>query len=326
MKHRGLWILLTVFLILIASTVWYYLFAQEHDNVSDDYIAIVGDEATYEHLLSLQGNESGMQYETTADSAMESNRMTEYSDVSKGYASDFSATNNQIATVDEGDIIKTNGHYICALNQQKVTVVRVQSDGAMKKENTIDIADESGEYGVALYLTEEELIVITQDFGGISTLSNTAKADDTIIATDTAADRGYGVTIAIYPITDTVSTEPNRTITMEGHYLTSRLSNGCLYMITEIYPNYETQTTEDSLPQYRDSFTGEKALSVGYNSIYYCPRDPAPGRQMTNIGALNLKGEHEINVQSFLGGGNEFYMNENALYLALNQYGWMEQT
>ena len=65
-------------------------------------------------------------------------------------------------------------------------------------------------------------------------------------------------------------------------------------MITEIYPNYETQTTEDSLPQYRDSFTGEKALSVGYNSIYYCPRDPAPGRQMTNIGALNLKGEHEI--------------------------------
>ena len=75
---------------------------------------------------------------------------------------DFSDTNIQVAGVDEGDIVKTDGQYLYLTGDRNVTIV----DATVPADLSVASRVEIDGHPIAMYLGEDRLTVISTDFGG----------------------------------------------------------------------------------------------------------------------------------------------------------------
>lgn len=140
---------------------------------------------------------------------------------------DHSTTNVQVAGVDEGDLIKTDGRYLYIGSGAEVTIVDVQSAADMQIVSRL-----SGEGATsALYLSGDRLTVVSQ--------YDTAWIEP-IPMIDAAVFRGWQggepkFQVTVYDVSAPDAPQLVSRLDIEGNFVDSRMIGGTVYLVS-IHP------------------------------------------------------------------------------------------
>ncbi len=231
----------------------------------------------------------------------------------------YSGTNNQVEGVDEGDIVKTNGDLIATISNGQVNLI-----GTNPTAPTLlgIIPINSGRGAVSnLYLTGNQLVVIGSSYVYYG-LPELMTLDTKLIAPPTYYTPNTFT--LVYDISS--PSEPILTMDMdyEGAYVSSRLVNDRLYMVTDKgldYWSINDLTDYELQPKFADNLTG-KTTVIDYENLHYFPEYVAPSVMMTI--SINLD-EGTSNVDAYLGRAETVYATSETMYLAFTHYGYAEQ-
>ena len=245
---------------------------------------------------------------------------------SEGGTPDYSTTLTQVAGVDEGDQVKTDGNLICQINQSRVLIL--QTSPAPALASTLDFTDGSF-YPLELYLDNRQLVVIGTAF---QTPSGTPGVLQPLwfFSTSTAVARIYDVTDALHPV-------KTRELELDGDYVASRKIGSCLYLVARQYPNYyalsaspatssklnvpvrvSASTARTLVPAYRDSSLGTQSRALSLDRICYFPGFDDPDYLV--IGGLDLSDSRAtMDVNAFLGAGDQVYSSLSNLYVTASR-------
>ncbi|HZW82698.1 MAG TPA: beta-propeller domain-containing protein [Candidatus Deferrimicrobium sp.] len=240
------------------------------------------------------------------------------SSISKNAVSDYSQTNIQVQGVDEADIVKNDGSYVYQVNGQKVLIIQAQPAENLKVVNRLSF--EQGFIPRDLYVADNKLVVI----GGTNSFRKPQSAlpQPSLggAVADIAIAPGSGAVCAmVYDLSDKSNPKQLRRVELAGNYLTSRKIGSTLYLIANKYADiYRIMNHQPENPEYKDSVLGDKPLTIDYTKISYFP-DSVEGNYLL-IGALDLNSTKEMQVSSYLGGGQNIYSSPTNLYVAVTQY------
>lgn len=255
------------------------------------------------------------------------NRNSEASDSNENVANStekapaYSNTNIQVQGVDEDDTVKTDGKYIYYANENEVDIVQAAPYMKLINSITIDnniiaINGQSNEIR-GLYLTNNYLTVISSPFSIISkTAAETSKAVD-------INNVNLETKITIFDIKNKTNIKKLREISFSGSYLTSRLINSKLYLITNKFMNYDYKDSSiinNSLPYYKDSTKNNSVNTINLKKTPYLP-DTADFNFIC-IGVIDISSlNKEVNFYSFLGSSSCIYTSKNSFYIANTSLG-----
>jgi uncharacterized secreted protein with C-terminal beta-propeller domain len=228
----------------------------------------------------------------------------------------YSPTNVQVAGIDEGDIVKTDGHHLYVAHGRQVSIV---SAGGADSTRVASI-DTSALVGadellvgpvVDLMIDGTTLIVVTHSF--------TAAIPDAQWHTpDWLSLAATGVKTAFYDIADPANPTLLSTVEQSGSYVDSRLSAGVLYLVSQYQVEPQSADPGDVgsyVPMIDDS-TGARPVPADH--CYLPPHPLSPTYSVaTAIDVTSRKATSEVAV---LGHTGTVYMSQANLYLASGQY------
>lgn len=232
-------------------------------------------------------------------------------------AEDFSKTNVQVEGVDEADIVKTDGNFIYYLTNSALTITDVNSVKLVSKVEFDNKEFEPQE----IFLKDNKIVII-----GITYRETEEK---NIVNTEYYYPTNETYTVAkIYNIDDRENPKLERTVEIEGYYLSSRMIGDNVYLISNKYiyaylcKDYkQSQLDEEEFkPQYIDTATGEEIKSIGFDCIYYIPE--FEDTNYLNIAAFNITNNEPANITSYLGGGSQVYSSATNLYITRTKYNY----
>ena len=270
-------------------------------------------------------------------------------------AADYSETNVQVAGVDEADLVKTDGEYIYQVNKDRVIILKAYPATEMEVVSTLTFAQESFQ-PLEIYVDEQNLVVIgrtqnnyyldgpmVKDSAGVS--EEKLQAQIEIWSPRYTQNR---VKAIIYDLQDKSNLTKLREVEIDGSYLSSRKIGTYLYLVANDpinyyrYPDYPVimeKTTEDTAaaessggavstpveagltPTYRDTAIQEESLPVSYRDIRYIP--PLVEANYLVIVGLDLaKNDQPAQVTTYLGAGQNIYVSQDNLYIALRKYSY----
>ncbi|RKQ32605.1 beta-propeller domain-containing protein [Oceanobacillus halophilus] len=229
-----------------------------------------------------------------------------------------SETNIQVAEVDEGDVIKTNGKHIYFVRDNDIVI----SSAKNEHSEVISTISTKNFQPREIYLNDQLLIAIGLSFVPIHEKPTENDSDESadIAIHPTPTEQ---TTVQIYDISNVNKPEKNREIVIEGYLNSSRLMDGYLYLIANQYPKYrileERGDHMDMRPMVKDSAVSDEAIPIPFEDMYYFPESQeANYLSLASIDLNNL--EEQVNIQSYLGASNEMYMSKNHIYLAQRKY------
>ncbi|NLZ29070.1 MAG: hypothetical protein GX887_08930, partial [Firmicutes bacterium] len=139
------------------------------------------------------------------------------------------------------------------------------------------------------------------------------------------------VTVKVFDIGDKAKIEEVREVKIDGSYVSSRKIGAALYFVAneniDIYRIMEDgkEAEWNCTPSYRD--TAEDStdfVSIGYDEIRYFPEFTTPNYMI--VGGINLnRMEEKVELQTFLGAGENIYASRENLYVAVTDHefrGW----
>ncbi|MDR1669074.1 MAG: beta-propeller domain-containing protein, partial [Oscillospiraceae bacterium] len=241
----------------------------------------------------------------------------------------FSDTNEQVAGVNEGDIVKTDGKYLYALADNKLRIIDA---AAMKVVSVIELRGDL--WGQEFYLIGDKLVIVAQEYvtdivplyDGVDTETDLPEPD---AASRVAPEmdmwmpqRNFTV-LAVYDITDRAAPAETRHVSLDGWNVATRVIGDTVYMVTNKpvwgVP-YDAADSEDILPYVRD--TEGEYVPFPYDNIYYIPGTTDSSYLL--IGTLNVNDDAPFEPKAYLGAGSQLYMSLNAMYLT--QWRYLEGT
>ncbi len=250
--------------------------------------------------------------------------------VSESDAGGHSETNEQVAGVNEGDIVKTDGTYIYALADNKLRIIAA---AGMELVSVIELGD--GIWGSEFYLIGDKLAVVAREFIAYDlpmpmndVVEPIASADlppdatpvlDSAIAPEWIPQRDFSL-LMVYDITDRSAPVETRRVEMDGWSVATRVIGDTVYMVTNKSVwgiPYNDAGADTILPFYRD--TAETFEPVAYDDIYYIPGSGDSSYLL--VGSLNVNGDEPFEPTAYLGAGSQLYMSANAMYLTQTRYG-----
>ncbi len=226
----------------------------------------------------------------------------------KAAASDYSATNIQVAGVDESDHVKNDGKHIYTISGSNVVIT-----DAFPAENMsiVSLIDLSGKNPHQLYVNNDRLVVFGNVYDYyILPLEKPLTEGNTKIASPTRVEPRFTqptTYIKVYDISDRSNPVLKRDIEFNGSYQNSRMIGDYVYLITNTQPYY---------------FGGDVLIptfspkQIVFPEIYYFDI-PDYSYQFTNIVSVNVKDDNaDINNKVFLlGYSNSMYVSENNIYM-----------
>lgn len=228
-------------------------------------------------------------------------------------AGGFSTTNIQVAGVDEGDIVKTDGNAIYQLrsNDLKITAAGVP----LKALTTLRF--EEGVYANDLYLYNGKLIVIgtRQSFMPYGKMAADARMIMPMQSPETQ--------VLMYDVKNPANPVLLKKYTTDGSYMTSRLTGGRLYLIANKWLNSYEMTEQNVLPRFTDSSTG-KTTTLGFEELRYFP-DSVEANLMITLGFDLDNPAQEPHKAAYLGSGSNVYADTTSLIVALDRYQYRVQ-
>jgi len=233
----------------------------------------------------------------------------------------YSKTNEQVAGVSEGDIVKTDGQYIYALSSYGNILRIIKAEGAASRVvSTITLDDI---WGAEFYLIGKDRLAIVG--------SEYVSHDEPLYRTDSEKARiepyYYGwyqdecTVLAIYDISDRGKPEQLRSVAMDGWRVSSRVIGNIVYLVTNKgiqYISYDQADSSAILPYCRDTATGEGFQPIDFENIYYVP-DSYDSSYLL-VGAIDVFGDEEFEPEAYLGAGSNLYMSQNAMYITKGRW------
>ncbi len=239
-------------------------------------------------------------------------------------ANDYSKTNTQVQGVDEADIVKTDGTYIYYLTNEKLTIINTENASQMKEMSTIKF-DETFT-PEELFLNNDKIIVIGKRYEYDKTERKIGIDEDYLYPN--YMDKTY-TSAKLYNVKDKINPALERTVEVEGDYLTARMIGSNVYIASNKYMYYayicntykSTELNEDDFkPHYLDTATSNETKSINFDCIYYIPE--FEDTNYLNIVAFNITNNQEANVESYLGAGEEIYASKENLYVTKTKYDY----
>ncbi len=254
-------------------------------------------------------------------------------------AIEHSDTNIQVAGVDEGDQVKTDGRYIYRIQNGQVVIVAARPAAAMAVVTQVTF--DTGFYPIELYVQGDQLVVIGSGWYDSSSGSG---SDAPVIQANGQAKRalwlpsGENRTQAkVYDISDRANPHLQREIAFSGHFLSSRRIGNNVYLLGRQYPHYFMQafadpttfrrqrpamTRKNILPRIIDSTVNngrEHALPL--RDLYFFPRFVEPDYVI--VAGFRLDAPNQAaNIKAYLGSGEIAYASKDNLYLSAADYNW----
>lgn len=239
-------------------------------------------------------------------------------------ANDYSKTNTQVQGVDEADIVKTDGTYIYYLTNEKLTIINTENASQMKEMSTIKF-DETFT-PEEIFLNNDKIIVIGKRYEYDKTERKIGIDEDFLYPN--YMDKTY-TSAKLYNVKDKTNPTLERTVEVEGDYLTARMIGSNVYIASNKYMYYayicntykSTELNEDDFkPHYLDTATSNETKSINFDCIYYIPE--FEDTNYLNIVAFNITNNQEANVESYLGAGEEIYTSKENLYVTKTKYDY----
>lgn len=239
-------------------------------------------------------------------------------------ANDYSKTNTQVQGVDEADIVKTDGTYIYYLTNEKLTIINTENASQMKEMSTIKF-DETFT-PEEIFLNNDKIIVIGKRYEYDKTERKIGIDEDFLYPN--YMDKTY-TSAKLYNVKDKTNPTLERTVEVEGDYLTARMIGSNVYIASNKYMYYayicntykSTELNEDNFkPHYLDTATSNETKSINFDCIYYIPE--FEDTNYLNIVAFNITNNQEANVESYLGAGEEIYASKENLYVTKTKYDY----
>jgi inhibitor of cysteine peptidase len=241
-------------------------------------------------------------------------------------ASEYSQTNVQVAGVDEADIVKNDGEYIYTVAQSSVVIARAYPAESMEIVSTITFDDgkygDGGEYIAGLFVEEDRLIVITNQYGyygGVRPLEATA---DAVVSSEARIASDYvpstpKVMVYVYDISDRTSPMRLEQFGITGSYVTARMIRGTIYVIA-------TQWVDISAPALPVFSSSETEQKVRATDVYY-PIVSGQSFTFTSVLAVDTR-EFTYSGDTYLTDySSTTYVSENVMYLTHRKnYDWRE--
>ncbi len=228
---------------------------------------------------------------------------------------EHSETNVQVAGVDEGDIVKTDGTYIYTISNRMVFVVEVLGDGEMECVFAAQLDEDiHGRYD-ELYVTDDVFIVIGSYYRSWD--SAPYSGDDTFEGRPGIFWPGihFGRTTTFVKTYDIGTFELRDEYELSGNALTTRLIDDDLYVITRKH----IYLFDDVDP--RPVFTVNGDVTVPeYTDIKY-----VPGMQhetFTVIAHIDVSENASLKTKTLLdmSGWPTVYVNHDGLFMAARSY------
>ncbi|MEA5038227.1 MAG: beta-propeller domain-containing protein [Clostridiaceae bacterium] len=247
--------------------------------------------------------------EATADAAVpqmaaEAPAATPVDDSAAG-GDDYSGTNVQVEGIDEGDIVKTDGKYLYILDQGNT--VRIVKAAGEDTRTVASVALEGDNWwGAELYVTD----------GVMAVLQTTYSYED--------GKDGTRTVVTLYDISDPAAPAKIGSLGQDGNYLTSRLMDGVLYLVSRHYVWYWTQdgVTPDPRNYVPCFYDGGQETVLDADRILLPPENT--DSSYTVLSALEVKTGKRLSEQAVMGSVDTAYMNGENLYLAGSRYDQTE--
>ena len=242
-------------------------------------------------------------------------------DVTNG-GTEFSETNVQVEGIDEADIIKTDGEYfyVFDLNRNSIYIVRAKGS-EMKLTAAVPVSEEfdGNETGREMYLLGNRLVLLVSGFR-IEEKSEYSKNAGEYIP----YIRENAVTkVFTYDITDKSAPKLLSSLEQDGRMITSRLSDGKVYVISS-YGNYYgwfrpmdgardlNETDSNEYKQYIPTVAGEPVAP----DCIYISEEPVSEEFLVVTSMSPENPEKHLDVKSLLADGDECYVSSNYIYVA----------
>lgn len=241
---------------------------------------------------------------------------------STAYGTSFSKTENQVENVLEADIIKNDGRYLYIVHAEdanKIIIVDTKKPKELKISAKITLPEDDKEtvYAKELFLKDNRLVVLT---GTAERNKDAQIINDTYVSVSCCAhspETKCGV--FIYDISNVSKPQLISEYSVDGSYLTSRLTDGTLLVMSEYsVPLYEdNKKLEDAcIPSY--FFNGEKFKIPAENIDIL--KDTESGIYSVIL-KINLNNKDALpEASAILGFSSNVYCNQSDIYLARHSY------
>ena len=235
-------------------------------------------------------------------------------------STDYSRTNNQVESVDEADIVKTDGKYIYYSQNNRVYIV----DTDLKLKATIK-DDDIRPYQI--FVNGNKLVIFGVNYNNSRTDIDYDIENDDVNILSELRERNTTVyrqstLIRVYYISNIEKPELKREISLDGNYQDARMIEDNIYLVTSYYPYFyydKIEELKDSeiLPSYEDSICRGVSYIEATDIAYF---ENTGNYGYSLIAGFNLNSDEEVNVETFFGSGTEMYVSENNMYIIAPKY------
>lgn len=238
-----------------------------------------------------------------------------------GYGSEdnpsYSATNVQVAGVDEADIVKTDGRYLYIASGDKVAVVRAYPPAEMANVTMLEPSEilgfEPGQmdvYITGIYLAGDRLVVVVRVYPRVNYCY--CELDE---ALSTLRELGDYPRVVISVIDVQVISSPKLlwSVGVSGYDLTSRMVGDYVYLVAA---SSIWQEGEIVLPSLWD---GSTRHMLKLDDIYYDPETRDASGFTTLLVIDTRRGGYEV-LTLLSGYFSTIYMSSGALYLTVQKW------
>jgi uncharacterized secreted protein with C-terminal beta-propeller domain len=228
----------------------------------------------------------------------------------------YSSTNNQVAGVDEADIVKTDGKYIYAFYKNNIKIIKAYPAENAEVVTTIPLGDV---YPQDMFINGDQLIV----FGTQSQYGGNYPSPYTKMSAGMYYPY-YGYSLSVVRVYDLSSIETPDLVkeySFHGSNVSSRMVEDTVYFVLTTYPEYRILSGEEGsqdasiIPPYYED--GEKRVLAIPTDIGYIP--PVYAQNFITVASIDLD-SLSLEKETMVGSAETVYASENNLYVAHTQY------
>jgi inhibitor of cysteine peptidase len=231
-------------------------------------------------------------------------------------ADGYSTTNVQVAGVDEGDIIKTDGTYIYTVASGRLIIVKASpaADASILSNTTF-----SGMTPKELFLDGDRLLVFGTSYSGIRPLP----------AGGITYEEQYGplrptttTIVELYDIRDRANPKRLKAFEVEGDYMTSRQIGHDAYFVVNSCPRiyaYPAGTNATEIIPLCKEPSGNIQPVARPTDIGFIP-GVLPASFITVAGISMTDESRAISKETIAGSGQSIYASPDSLYIAESYY------
>ncbi len=236
----------------------------------------------FDHLFGAMGGD-----------IIEEGTPTDSPDADDGYAVDV--TDNQVAGVDESDLIKRSKTHIYYLHLDTLYVYSIKGEGSRLVGSYVIPKEDDAKYSYnqryEMYLSDDASTV-------------------TLIAPYLSKDHGAATAIISIDVSTPTSIGERSRVCVYGSYLSSRVTGGRLLVISSYRPSDPDYDKPETFVPKIDTGTGIEAISP--DSIVY--PDELSSSMYTVVTSLDASTLSHGGTCAFLSYSEQLYVSDNAVY------------